>query len=206
MKTLLATLATFGIALLLSPLAHAQGDVPEPPDQATAAPSTSPVPAAGDGTNYWASDKCHYFQKGGAWFSDMCLQAGVGVSGETSPEVVGLFQNMGNGTLGREMIRVDGTMPGYLTLGLIDQSSYTVTMWARAPLGNPSQLETLSKTSDGQPTWVSLPKNQVPQGGTGGNPPKADPQLTQLGINVFESIGKAKTDFGRFCTSSPNGC
>jgi hypothetical protein len=101
--------------------------------------------AVGDGPNYWASDTCHYYHQ---WWSDMCLRAIADESGSLVKGQYGYFPNVGDGSLGRELIRVDFNTPNYLTFGVIDQQSYTIARWIHFPFGDISHQETLGKTQD----------------------------------------------------------
>ncbi len=102
------------LAVGLPGVAAAQGP-PAPPGGAVAAPSADVVPKAGDGEQLWASDSCHYFQQSGQWRSDVCLLS-ISVDGQAVPKLYGLFQNVGNGEFGKELVRLDASEPEYLAL------------------------------------------------------------------------------------------
>ena len=83
--------------------ASASSDVP-PPDVAWAAPAETGSPATGDGgQDYSAEDDCHYFARGGTWYSDMCMFALADGSGAVIPGLFADFQNLGDGQYGPEV-------------------------------------------------------------------------------------------------------
>jgi hypothetical protein len=133
--------------------ASAAGTATAPPAASVAAPAVNGTPVAGDGNqNYWASDNCHYFVQGGTWWSDMCLFALADANRNRIPGLFGYFQNLGNGRTGREVLRIDLSMPGYVAFAPVTD---VVGGWLRAPINDPSRIQVLGTTIDGKPQWVT---------------------------------------------------
>jgi hypothetical protein len=169
---------------LAAPGTAAASPSPSPPDHATAAPARSSAPAAGDGESYWASDNCHYYRQGGAWFSDMCALS-ISVDGKVVPNLFGDFQNLGNGHYGRELVRLDASNPDYLAFSFVTPQ-YTLGSWLRVFYGDPRRIEQQATTIDGAPTWISLPVSPATQPGGPPQPsgdPVKDAQIAQLWRN-----------------------
>ena len=77
---------------------------------------------------------------------------GLDTSGNVVPNVISDFQNLGDGQLGRELLRMDFGTPGYVSLAPVtDVVGTPITM----PLAGPSQGQVLGTTIDGRPQWVT---------------------------------------------------
>jgi hypothetical protein len=162
-----AVVVAMGTALLGSGASIALADEgrPAPPSGAYAAPSSNIVAATGSGRNYWASDYCHYFQQDGGWRSDQCMRVLPDANGQPT-SYVGNFQNLGDSNLGRELVRLDLGMPGYVGFAAI-QPNGQPGAWVRFEINNPRHVQVLGQTNTDQPIWVDMPTQQTaPAGGT----------------------------------------
>jgi hypothetical protein len=130
---LLATTAVGGALVAgAATTASAATSTDAPPAQSFAAPAASGVAAVGDaGQDYWGSDACHYFLQGGTWWSDMCMSAILDPAGNVVPNVISDFQNLGDGQLGREVLRMDFGTPSYVAAA---QVTDVVGTWVWFPL------------------------------------------------------------------------
>jgi hypothetical protein len=168
---LLATTAVGGALVAgAATTASAATSTDAPPAQSVAAPAASAIPAVGDaGQDYWASDTCHYFLQAGTWWSDMCFSGILDEAGNVVPDFVSAFQNLGNGQLGREVLRLYFGTPGYVAFAPVTD---VVGEWQALPLGDPAPNQVQGMTIDGQPVVVTVitpPSTQQP--GTGTYPP-----------------------------------
>jgi hypothetical protein len=161
-----ATTAAVTGALSLGVTGPASADAggEAPPAASWAAPAESGIPAVGDGgQDYWAWDDCHYYARGGTWYSDMCMSAIADAAGNVVPNMVSDFQNLGDGQLGRELLRMDFEKPGYVAVAPV---SDVLTTWYVIALNDPSHVEVLGTTIDGKPQWspsgINSPAGQSP--------------------------------------------
>ena len=141
-----------------------------PPDVAWAAPAETSSPALGDGgQNYWATDNCHYYAQGGTWLSDMCEFALADASGNAIPGLYALFQNLGDGQIGQEVLRIDLSMSGYAAFATVTDG--VVSQWVRISLSD-SHIEYQGTTMAGGTQWITYvapPAGQSPNTDTSYN-------------------------------------
>lgn len=174
---------------------------PAPPSPAYAAPATTSMIAAGTGVNYWASDFCHYFQQVG-WQSDLCMRRLVDANGKLLNKI-GMFQNLGNGLLGREMIRVDYSDPTYVVSGFFVLPGGE--RWLRSRKDSPGHVE-IALYDPARGSWFWHPAAApapTPDPRRGEN----DPTVIAIRAEFERTLQRGREIWlAPACNSSYNGC
>lgn len=135
-----------------------------PPDAAVLVTAPSGVPSTAGSPNYWATNNCHYYGLDGQWYADVCMLQHVDGNGNAIPGLVGLFRNIGYGQVAEEQLRIDGHIPGVLSLG-VPNAQGVVPAWVTYVQATNHQ---------GQKFWVQQLPNTNPGavvGGTRSNVP-----------------------------------
>jgi hypothetical protein len=195
-RLLITTAVTGAVTIGVAGAASAASGAAAPPALAYAAPAEDGIAAAGDGgQEYWASDDCHYFARGGTWYSDMCMSAILDPAGNVVPDVVSDFQNLGGGMLGRELLRMDFETPGYMAFAPVTD---VVGTWYAVPFDAPTAAQPMGTTMGGQLTPITYitPPNTQPRN------TEADYNTSVAGLihwmqvdNFYQSLTNASAGF-----------
>jgi hypothetical protein len=118
------------------------------------------IPA--DGTNYWASDGCHYYVANRTWYGDICAAYQTDAAGNAIKTIYNIYayDNRVPSHIGVLKYQLNTAFPGSLVWRVPSDPEYQTVLWSSVPRNNVNAEPQIEIYFQGGWIWTTISKLQ----------------------------------------------